>query len=253
MAWGPGQSVTGGSIATNINRLFVFGATDAYKDLVSGTTYTGSLAGGAAFGSDAIGTYVEAFANGDYLQTGSLGQSVTDTDYSLFLTFSRSGTIGNFSPLFLQADSGGGIFYGMQCDSPPSTVRNYLDGAYVSISNNLSSITANTEFTVVVTKTGTTGKYFYKGGSSPISYTSGTFSGSRTLTNIQICGWGAFGSLSYLGRFRAYGRWSRALSNAEAQSMADNPQQILATASTSIYEFNSFNRGIGRGIARGIA
>jgi len=227
MPWAPGQSVTSGSIATNLDKLFVFGTVDAYKDLVSGTTYTGSLAGGAAFGTDAIGTYVETFTNGDYLQTGSLGQSVTDTDYSLFLTFSRSGTVPNFSQLFNQIESGGNYLYGLQCDSPPTTVRNYLNSGYVSISNDLSSITTNTEFTVVITKTGTTGKYFYKSGSSPISYTSGTFSGSKTLTIIEVGGWSSSGQIIYPGRFRAYGRWSRALSDAEAQSMANTPQQII--------------------------
>jgi hypothetical protein len=253
MAWGPGQSVTAGSIATSIDRLFVFGATDAYKDLVSGTTYTGSLSGTAAFGSDAIGTYVETFANGDYLQTGALSQSVTDTDYSIFLTFSRSGTISGFSQLFTQLESGGNYFYGLQCDSPATTVRNYLNGGYVSIANNLSSITTNTEFTVVITKTGTTGKYFYKGGFAAIGYTSGTFAGSKTLINIQIGGWNSGGQIIYPGRFRAYGRWTRALSDAEAQSMADTPQQIIASAAPTIYDTASFSRGIGRGIARGIA
>lgn len=253
MAWASGQSVTTGSIATNLDKLFVFGSVDAYKDLVNGTTYTGSLIGGAAFGTDSIGTYVETFTNGDYLQTGSLAQVVTDTDYSLFLTFSRSGTTPNFSQLFRQLESGGGSFYGIQCDSPATTVRNYLNNSYVSISNDLSSITTNTEFTVVITKTGTTGKYFYKSGSAAIGYTSGTFSGSKTLTSIEVGGWSGGGLIIYPGRFRAYGRWTRALSDAEAQSMANTPQQIIASAAPTIYEFNSFSRGIGRGIARGIA
>lgn len=251
MPWGPGQSVTTGSIATNINRLFVFGATDPYKDLVSGTTFAGSLNGTAAFGSDAIGTYVESFASGDRLATSPLTEVVSNTDYSWFITFSRIGTVPNFSGVFTQYDSGGNFFHALQPDSPPTTARVYYNNSYVSVSNNLSSIATSTEFTVVITKTGTSGKYFYKGGSAPIAFTSGTFAGTRTFVNLSIGGW-ATGEY-YPGRFRAYGRWTRALSDTEAQSMANNPQQILAAASTSIYEFQPFSRGVGRGIARGIA
>jgi hypothetical protein len=250
MAWGPGQSVTSGSIATNINRLFVFGATDAYKDLVSGTTYAGSLVGGAAFGSDAIGTYVETFSNSDYLQSGSLAQLVTDTDYSLFLTFSRSGTVNSFAQLLWHIDSGGGTFFGIQREGGGATTRSWYAGTSTDIANNLATITTNTEFTVVVTKTGTTGKYFFKGGSAPINFTSNTFAGSKTLINFLIGGQVIY----YPGRFRSYGIWTRALSDAEAQSMADNPQQILATPPPSVTEYSSpMSRGIFRGIERGVA
>jgi hypothetical protein len=231
MPWGPGQSIASGSIATNINRLFVFGATDAYKDLVSGTTYTGSLAGTAAFGSDAIGTYVETFTNSDFLVTGSLGQSVTDSDYSIFLTFSRSGTVNSFAQLLWHIDSGGGTFHGIQREGGGAATRSWYAGTSTNIANNLATITTNTEFTVVVTKTGTTGKYFFKGGSAPINFTSNTFAGSKTLTLIYIGGI----AVHYAGRFRAYGRWTRALSDAEAQSMADNPQQIITAPITYTY------------------
>ena len=235
MQWSSGQSVTGGSIATSIDRLFVFGAVDAYKDLVSGTTYAGSLNGTAAFGSDAIGTYVEAFATGDYLTTGAFVQTITDTDYSLFVTFSRSGTIPNYAQLFAQVEDSGGYMHALQCDLPPTTINTRYNSVDASIAHDLSSIPTNAEFTVVVTKTGTTGKYFYKGGSSPISFVSPTFTGSKLLTQLQVAGWGSFGQIPYRGRFRAYGRWNRALSDAEAQSMADNPQQIIASAVTYTY------------------
>jgi len=251
MAWGPGQSVTTGSIASNIDRLFVFGSVDAYKDLVSGTTYTGGLSGTAAFGSDSIGTYVESFASGDKLTTASLAQTVSDTDYSFFITFSRSSSAPSFSGIFQQTETSGARFHAIQLNSPTTTLSLLYNAVFTTIASNISAITINTEFTIVITKSGTSGKYFLKGGSSPISFTSNTFAGTKLLTNLRIGGWA--GSEYYPGRFRAYGRWTRALSDAEAQSMADNPQQILTAPVTPIYEFQSFSRGVGRGIARGIA
>lgn len=231
MAWASGQSITSGSIATNLSRLFVFGSTDGYKDLVSSTSFTGSLSGTAAFGSDAIGSYVESFATGDKLTTSSINDVVSDSDYSWFVTFSRSGTVSNFGGIVNQLESSGGAFHSSQVESPPTTTRIYYNNSYSALSNDLSGITANTEFTVVITKTGTSGKYFYKSGSSPVTFTTGTFTGNKTLIGLEIGGWTG-GGVFYPGRFRAYGRWSRALSDAEAQSMANTPQQILATAYT---------------------
>ena len=59
--------------------------------------------------------------------------------------------------------------------------------------------------------------------------------------------------------------WSRVLSDSEITSFSNNPWQIFAPSSLAylsssaeppaptIYEFQSFSRGVGRGIARGIA
>jgi len=61
-----------------------------------------------------------------------------------------------------------------------------------------------------------------------------------------------------------FGVWARALTQKEIASVNENPYQLLSvpskyliypgeTPATTIYEFQSFSRGVGRGIARGIA
>lgn len=67
------------------------------------------------------------------------------------------------------------------------------------------------------------------------------------------------------GKYFLHYIWNRALSKSEVESISANPYQIFAPLSlvylptgaappvTTIYEFQSLNRGVGRGIARGIA
>jgi hypothetical protein len=253
MAWGPGQSVTAGSIATNLGYLFVFGSTDSGKNLVTSTTYTATLNGAVAYGSDSIGTYV-GNTTGGYLNiaTDVIGSAWPNSDYTYFLTFSREGSPAVFSALFQWGNVGGGRDYAIVGDGSTTVQRFYSNNAYVSSSLDLSSITASTEYTIVYVKTGTTAKIFVKGAGSAISQTGvNNLAYGSNIGSLQISAWSS--GEYYPGRFRAYGRWSRALSDAEAQSMADTPQQIIASAAPTIYEFASFNRGIGRGIARGIA
>ena len=250
MAWASGQSVTSGSIATNLGYLFVFGATDSGKNLVTSTSYTTTF-NTVTTGSDSIGTYVEN-TTGGYLQvaTDVIGSAFPDADYSWFITFSREGSPGSFAATFQWNDTGGSRLHANQGDGSTATQRFYSNSGYSTASLNLGTITASTEFTVVYVRTGTTAKVFYTSGGSSLSLTSVAFAPSNNIGNLQISGWQS--GEYYPGRFRAYGRWSRALSDAEAQSMANTPQQILASP-TTVYEFASFNRGVGRGIARGIA
>jgi len=253
MPWGPGQSVTTDAISTNLGWLFVFGATDSGKNLVSGTSYSTSLVSSAAYGTDSIGTYV-GNTTGGYLSIGTnvLTSPWPNADYSYFITFSREGSPGVFAGTFLWSNQGGGKDMGHQGNGSLGSQAFWSGGSTQSAALNLSTITASTEFTLVYVKTGTTAKVFYKSGGSSIGISGVNNTGyGSNIGLLTISGWqsGEF----FPGRFRAYGRWQRALSDAEAQSMANNPQQILAAAATPIYEFQSFSRGVGRGIARGIA
>jgi hypothetical protein len=271
MAWGPGQSVTTGSIATNLGYLFVFGATDSGKNLVTGTTYTATLNGGAAYGSDSIGTYVGNASSAGYLTVATTtGTSFPNAAYSYFLTFSRESAPPSFAGLFVWGSNGGGNDSAIQRESTNAITRFWYANSFSSTSGvDVATITASTEYTFTVVLSGTTMKVFYKGGSTPITFTGTNTGNTGTIGNLAIGGWSS--GEWYPGRFRAYGRWSRALSDAEAQSMADNPQQILTTpydarvtwaelqyqasgAPPSVTDYSSpMSRGIFRGIERGVA
>jgi hypothetical protein len=253
MPWGPGQSVTTGAIATNLQMLFVFGTTDSGKNLVTGTTYSTSLSGSAAYGSDVIGTYVEIGSSaGRLLHTYNPNIANPAGDFSWSITFSRTAnSLPNWSAVFDIQNAAGNKLHAVQRVDATTSTRVYSVAGIIAITYSLAGIAADTEWTLVYTRSGTTGKFFYKNGSSSIALTdsSGSFSGATVFG--QFGGWSS--GEYFPSRQRAFARWTRALSDAEAQSMADNPQQILAAAATPIYEFNSFNRGVGRGIARGIA
>jgi len=214
--------------------LFVFGATDSGKNLVTGTSYTTTFAT-VTTGSDSIGTYVENSTGGQLqIKTDVINVTWPNSDYSYFVTFSREGSPAIFSALFKWLNVGGGRDYAIQGNGSTKSQRFYSHGAFVSSALDLSSIAASTEFTIVYVKTGTTAKIFIKGGGSAISQTGVNNSAyASNIGDLQISGWSS--GEYYPGRFRAFGRWSRALSDAEAQSMADNPQQIITPAVTYTY------------------
>jgi hypothetical protein len=237
MAWAAGQSVTTGSIAANLGYLFVFGAADSGKNLVTGTSYSATLSGSAAYGSDAIGTYVGNTSGGLLtLGTDVINAIFPNADYSWFITFSREATPTSFSAPFVWADTSGVKSHAVQGDGSTTVQRIYSNGLYNTGSLNLGSITASTEYSVVFVRTGSTGKIFYKSGGSAVSISGVSGAFASNIGNLLISGWAnQSGGEWYPGRFRAFGRWSRALSDAEAQSMADNPQQIITPAVTYTY------------------
>lgn len=235
MAWGPGQSVTTASIATNLQVLFVFGATDSGKNLVTGTTYATSLSGSAAYGSDVIGTYLEVGSTAGRLNHTYDPNIPNPTgDFSWSITFSRTAnSLPNWAGVFRIANSGGGTLNAFQREDNTASMRVWSIAGSTAIAYNLAGISADAEWTLVYTRSGTTGKFFYKSGSSPIALTdsSGTFSGATVYGEF-----GGWTSGEYFpSRQRAFARWTRALSDAEAQSMADNPQQIITPAVTYTY------------------
>jgi hypothetical protein len=236
MPWGPGQSVTTGSIAANLDRLYVFGATDSGKNLVTGTSVTATLNGGAAYGSDSIGTYVGNASAFGYLNLATTSASAWPTgDYTYFLTFSRESAPAAWAGLFSWLSSpSGGREIAIQRESTNANTRfGYSSTFVLAVGYNVATITASTEYTIAVVFSGTTMKVFYKGGASPITFSGTTTVRTGTITNLTIGGW--VSGEWYPGRFRAFGEWRRALSDAEAQSMADNPQQIITPAVTYTY------------------
>ena len=235
MPWGPGQSVTTGSIATNLTWLFVFGATDSGKNLVTGTSYTATLGGAAAYGSDSIGTYLgNASAFGRLQLSTTSGSSFPVGDYSYSITFSRESSPPAWAGLFEFGNNGGTRISAIQRESTNAVTRFWYNGASPTTSSiDTATITASTEYTYVVVLSGTTMKVFFKGGSSAVTFTGTNTTRTGTVGNLSIGGW-ASGEW-YPGRFRAYSEWTRALSDAEAQSMADNPQQIITPAVTYTY------------------
>ena len=235
MPWGPGGSVTAGAIATNIRFLYVFGSTDSGKNLVTGTSVAATLNGSAAYGSDSIGTYVENTSSaGRLVLSTSSGSSFPSGDYSYFITFSREGTISDWAALFLYANGSGSEQNALQRSSNSTTqARSWYNGGNQLGAFDLATMSLSTEYSFVVTFSGTTMKLFKTGGTSAVTFGTATNTRSGTVGQIHIGGWPS--GEWYLGRFRAYGEWGRALSDAEAQSMADNPQQIITPAVTYTY------------------
>jgi hypothetical protein len=226
MAWASGATITGGALATSLSQLFVFGSTDAGKNLVTGTTYTPTLNGTAAYGSDSLGTYVGLTGDG-YLSINlaDLASIIPDGDQSVFITFTREGTVPNWSPLWEVLDTNGARVLGMQREDGDATLR-VIASENVGVSLAVSSITASTEYTLVYTRTGSTRKLFYTGGGgTPLTVPSQTFTANANQSALYIGGW--YSGLHYPGRFRAWGRWTRTLSDAEAQDLADDPQAEL--------------------------
>lgn len=234
MPWAAGQSVTTGSIATSLGHLFVFGPTDSGKNLVTGTTLSTSLFGSAAYGTDAIGTYVgNSGSAGRLVISTTSGSAWPDAAFSYFVTFSREAALANWAGLFLWGTNAGAKQVAIQREDANANTRFFYNNSFSLASGlDLASISLSTEYTLVVVMSGSTQKVFYKGGTSPVSLVGAT-TPVDTIGNLEIGGWG--GGEWFAGRTRAFGRWSRALSDAEAQSMADNPQQIITPAVTYTY------------------
>jgi hypothetical protein len=170
--------------------------------------------------------------------------------------------------VFRIANSGGSTLNAFQREDNTTSMRVWSVAGSTTIVYNLAGISADAEWTLVYTRSGTTGKFFYKSGSSPIALTdsSGSFSGATVYGEF-----GGWASGEYFpSRQRAFARWTRALSDAEAQSMANTPQQILlapyearitwaeaqyqtAGVVTPTDYSSPMSRGIFRGIARGTA
>ena len=88
---------------------------------------------------------------------------------------------------------------------------------------------------------------------------------SNTAERLDIAKYGSTGTSNWIGTISLSTLWSRRLTDDELVAWTRNPWQIFAPSSSTylslgaappaptIYEFQSFSRGVGRGIARGIA
>lgn len=228
MAWTPGSAVTGGALATNLQQLHIFGTDGptSAENLVNNTVYTVVSATGT-FGTDVLGSYYEADASGERLDVNMSTDSFDVVGVnSYFVTFTRRGTVPDWAPLFAWYNSGGGWLQALQRVSNTTNMRVWRNGTNPEVTYDLATGPAiDVEHTMVVTNDGTTTKVFYTGGSSAITLAQAGLSSDPSIY-FSVAGWSS--GEYYPGRFRALGRWTRTLSDVEAQSMADNPQQIMA-------------------------
>ncbi|HYF59820.1 MAG TPA: fibronectin type III domain-containing protein [Burkholderiaceae bacterium] len=231
MAWAPDSDVTAAAIATNLQILVILGtdgATSA-KNLVNDTAYTVTEAGGT-YGTDSIGSYYEPTGSGQELNLNIAAESpVVGSPFSFFITFSRRNTVPDWAPLFGLFNSGGDWVQALQRVGGDPSMRVWRNNSSATeIAYNLATGPAlDTEHTLVVTSNGTTTKLFFTGGGAAVSVAQ-TALATATLTAMTLGGWPS--GEYYPARFRAFGRWTRALTDSEAQAFANDPQQIMAAA-----------------------
>jgi hypothetical protein len=223
------------AITAVLDEFYVLGSgtagADSDKNLVTSTSTSHTLGGSAAFGSDAIGVYCQVgAASGDYLRVEN-ALSIGDTDQTFVVVFSRTAAPANYGTLFLQRRDTAGDWASLKVWAGGN--ESLFGNHNTSVGNNypIRTVTADTEVCVVVTRVGTSGKLFYTGGGSPYTYTAIDHQ-AGTQDFVQF-GDSFGGGENYPMRIRAYAWANAALSDVNAQALADDPQgTLLGTAPT---------------------
>ena len=227
MTWAAGKSLITGGLVANLTEFYVFGSTDAGKNLVSGSTRSTTLGGSAAYGSDSIGTYVGMSGSGDYLEINNSAEASLGTSPVILLVWSREGASDGFDYYFEQTVSGG-------TGSTINLSSGFTVGAAASsydpgVSDGAGVTGTSTEFAVVINYD--TGKFFYTGGGSPGTFNTDS-SATGSLGTLRIGNQSNTIFVAENKRFRAYARWTSQASQSDSdwQSIANNPQQLLTAA-----------------------
>jgi len=230
MAWASGLSIAAGAKTANLMEFYVFGSTDAGKNLVDGGTNTATLLGAASYGTDGtIGTFVRGnnASSADGLQVTNSGETQHSDGEVFMVVFSRSGSALNEGWFCRQNTSSGG---GVQLGYFGGNLSISGGGTEYNPSVPVSGIADSVESAVIWDSA--TGRVYLTGrtDSGGPHVPAGVPMATASFTSIY------FGRRSFNDsggnnlRVHAYARWSSnsGISTADFQSIADNPQQLLA-------------------------
>lgn len=232
MPW-PSSPTLSSTHSTNLAEFYVIGSgsggSGTGQNRVSGgSNYTATLRSDAAYGSDAIGVYGEVFGANDAIEIGSTLTIPNDQAYSLVIVFSRRSTPAAYGTLFQFYGTTPGMMLRAQVDDSGPNSAWFAHSNTFSAAYDIASSTVDVEHCLVVTHTAGTTKLFYTGGGASVGL-SDRWTAGGAITSIFLGLDDALGSNFFPARFRAIGRWERALSDANAQAIADDPQAELLT------------------------
>jgi hypothetical protein len=237
MAW-PSSPSLSATHSANLREFYVLGSGTAGADtgqnrVSGGSNYTPTLYGTAAYGSDALGVYMECGASGDRLDIASTLAFPTDGAYSWAIVFSRRAALsGNYNSLFQSLNNSASVDleFIRNDAATTSTYRTAGGGTSSPISFDFSSPTVDDEFCLVYchAQSGSNDAIYITGGGGAIDVGAGRWTSGWTQSLLRIGGQSG-ANTHYPGRFRAVAVWDRDL-RAVAQDIADDPQGELLAA-----------------------
>jgi len=227
---------TSSTFYSSIVEAFLLGQNTGSNNLLNlktGSTQSSTLSGGASFGSDVDGDYVQITSTTDSQRNISTAVSRSDSAYSFICTVKLDSTAptNNYSGMFALVNSTNQNLASFQYQfGSPVWYHNASNFAAFS-----SSATTTAFATYVFVWTGTLLKVFRTSVASvSASYTAAPITGSGTVTNLRI-GNERTGVVSWPGKYYFFARINSALSDTDAQSIADNVSQLLSSGVTYTY------------------
>ena len=236
-------------------------------NLKTSTTQSSTLSGGATLGSDADGDYVQVTSTTTSERRIVTSINRSDAAYTYIVTakLDTNTPATNFAGIFALTNSANGGLGSIQYEAG-SPVYYHNNGTFAALANGLTTSTAFT--TYVIVWTGTLLKVFSAAHpSQSVSYTAAPITGTAAFLRV---GNERAGVASWPGKYYFFARTNSALSDVDAQSIANNVNQLLsspyqvnitwaeahyqASGVPSVTDYSSpMSRGIFRGIERGVA
>jgi hypothetical protein len=262
---------TSSSFYSSIVEAFLLGQNTGSNNLLNlktGTTQASTLSGGASLGSDVDGDYVQVTSTSSSERRITTSVNRSDSAYTFICTakLDTNSTPANFGGMFALTNSANGGLGSLQYEAG-APVWYHNNGTFAALGN---GVTTSTSFTTyVIVWTGTLLKFFSSiYASQSISYTSAPLTGAAAYLRV---GNERVGVSSWPGKYYFFARINSALSDVDAQSIANNVSQLLAsplevriTWAEAQYQASGapvtptdysepLSRGIFRGIERGVA
>lgn len=234
----PWRSEPTGPFAQGLQMLHVFGASQTMSllNLVSRKVYSGS--GTGIYGADSYGTFYEATSASTRLKFTGVADVESFTwagNHSFFVTFSRRSTVAAWAGIIGLYNSAGSRYQGLQRESTNAVMRIWQNNDPQTVAYDVTTATSiDLLHTILVTSDSTTSRLYSSVGTGPAGVAQ-TALGSYTLSTIEIGGWSSGETLP--ARYRAFGRWNRALTSSEALAFVRNPWQVFSQATPRMYSF----------------